>query len=124
MAKKPTDTGSTETHNLTLKKAAMIQALIKSLGVVSTAADTVGISRALHYEWLKTDPEYKSQYDALSDVQLDFIESQFHQRIKEGSDACIIFALKTKGRKRGYTEELTIRQTSETVKPQIPDDLE
>ena len=39
-------------QNPTLKKA-MIKALEKTMGVVSSAAIMVGICRSTHYEWLK-----------------------------------------------------------------------
>ena len=38
-----------------IKKKAIIEALIKSLGVVSTACKIVGIGRTTFYDWLKDD---------------------------------------------------------------------
>ena len=37
------------------RKKAMIGALQKSLGVVTTACKVVGIDRQTHYNWLETD---------------------------------------------------------------------
>lgn len=85
-------------------KKAMIQALEKSLGIVTTAAKQVGISRDTHYRWLKDDEEYKEAVDSIADMTLDFAESKLHQRMKDDSDTAIIFYLKTKGKKRGYIE--------------------
>lgn len=113
-----------DVHNLTLKKRAMIEALKKVLGNVKKACDLVGIARQTHYDWCRDDPEYKSQYEDLDNLVLDFVEDRLHDRIREGSDACIIYFLKTKGKKRGYTEELTIRQGTSTLKPEIPQDIE
>jgi hypothetical protein len=87
------------------KKKTMLEALEKSLGIVTTAANLAKVSRAVHYKWMKEDPEYKQAVDELQDVAIDFAESSLHKRIKEGSDACIIFFLKTKGKKRGYVQE-------------------
>lgn len=98
--------------NLTPKKELMLEALKKSLGIVTTACQNVGISRVTHYEWLNTDPEYKRQVEALDEVVLDFAESKLHQSINNGSDTATIFFLKTKGKKRGYIEKQEINNTN------------
>lgn len=94
-------------QNVTLKKA-MLEALEKSLGVVTTAANIVGINRKTHYDWLKNDEEYAEQVAALENMVLDFAESQLHSQIKEGNTTATIFLLKTKGKKRGYIERQEI----------------
>lgn len=91
-------------QNTTLKKAAMIEALEKSLGVVTTAAKSIGIERTSHYRWYLEDVEYKKAVDELADVALDFAESQLHKQIQNGEVSATIFYLKTKGRSRGYVE--------------------
>ena len=90
-------------QNSTLKKA-MIEALVKSLGVVTTAAKIANIDRGSHYNWLKEDPEYKAAVDSIEDIAIDFAESKLHKRIEDGDTTATIFYLKTKGKKRGYIE--------------------
>lgn len=92
-----------------MNKKAMIEALEKSLGIVTTACKQVGIARVTHYEWLKDDPEYKASVESIADLALDFAESQLHKQIQNGEVSSTIFYLKTKGKKRGYVErqELT-----------------
>jgi len=90
------------------KKKAMVEALEKSLGIVSTAAKQVGISRDTHYRWLKEDAEYKDQVEGIADLALDYVESQLFKSIGNHSDAATIFYLKTKGKKRGYIERQEI----------------
>jgi len=94
-----------------IHKKAMIEALEKSLGVVTSACKQVGIARQTHYEWYKEDTAYQAAVDELSDVAIDFAESQLHKQIKEGNSTATIFFLKTKGKKRGYVE----RQEVEAV---------
>ena len=89
-------------------KKALVEALEKSLGVVSTACKAAGISRDTHYRWLKEDPEYNAHLDALSEVAIDFAESHLHKLIKDGNPAATIFFLKTKGKNRGYVERQEI----------------
>jgi hypothetical protein len=94
-------------QNPTLKKA-MLEALEKSLGIVSTAAKLAGIDRTTHYVWLKADPDYKKAVASIADSVLDFAESHLYKLVKEGNPAATIFFLKTKGKKRGYIERQEI----------------
>ena len=89
-------------------KKAMIEALEKSLGVVTTACKSVGIGRTTHYMWLDEDPEYRRNVESISDIAVDFAESSLHKQIKEGNPTSTIFFLKTKGKKRGYVERQEI----------------
>ena len=91
--------------NTDIKKRSMIEALEKSLGIVTTACKSVGISRETHYRWIKEDKKYKSDVEDIADIALDFAESQLHKQIKDGEVTSTIFYLKTKGKKRGYYEK-------------------
>lgn len=109
MAKKK-DSGDEFQHNPTsIKKAAMLKALEKSLGVVTSAANEIGIDRSTHYEWLKTDKEYKRAFKEIENAALDFAESALHQQIKKGNPLSTMFFLKCKARKRGYIEQQDIK---------------
>ena len=89
----------------------MLEALQRSLGVVTTACNVVGIHRDSHYRWLKEDAEYDQAVKSIEDVALDFAESHLHELIKSGNPAATIFLLKTKGRKRGYIERQEVEVT-------------
>lgn len=89
-------------------KKAMLEALEKSLGVVTSACKSVGIGRTTHYLWMDNDPEYRKAVNDLENVAIDFAESQLHQQIKGGNPTATIFYLKTKGKKRGYVERQEI----------------
>jgi len=89
-------------------KKAMLDALEKSLGVVTAACKAVGIGRTTHYLWMQDDAEYRAAVEGISDVALDFAESQLHKQIEEGNSTATIFFLKTKGKKRGYIERQEI----------------
>ena len=91
-------------QNTTLLKKAMIDALEKSLGIVTTAAKTAGIDRTTHYRWLDEDEDYKKAVEDIAEMTIDFAESQLHKQIKDGNQSSTIFYLKTKGKKRGYIE--------------------
>lgn len=90
------------------KKEAMLEALERSLGIVTTACNAVGIGRTTHYQWMKDDREYKQAVKSIEDRTLDFAESHLHKLIREGNPAATIFFLKTKGKARGYVERQEI----------------
>ncbi len=90
------------------QKKHMLEALERSLGIVTTACNAVGIGRTTHYRWLKDDAEYKQAVKDIDNRTLDFAESHLHKLIKEGNPAATIFFLKTKGKGRGYVERQEI----------------
>jgi len=90
------------------KKEAMLEALEKSLGIVTTACNAVGINRSTHYDWMKKDSDYASAVKAIEGRTLDFAESHLHKLIKDGNPTATIFFLKTKGKARGYVERQEI----------------
>lgn len=108
MDKKPVVKRKKSLTKTNINKKAMIKALEKSLGIVTKACEKVGISRITHYQWLKDDEEYKTSVESVEDVALDFAETALHQQIEEGNPTSTIFYLKTKGKKRGYTEKQEI----------------
>jgi len=87
-----------------MNKKAMIAALKKSLGIVSTAVLKVGINRATHYKWLDSDPEYKAAAEEVGEEVLDFAESKLFQNVNDGKEASVFFLLKCRGKGRGYVE--------------------
>ena len=101
-------------QNVTLKRA-MVEALEKSLGIVTTACKSVGINRKTHYDWLKDDEQYKAEVESIEDIAIDFAESQLHKQIKDGIPTSTIFYLKTKAKKRGYVERTEVHQET-TIK--------
>ena len=89
-------------------KKAILEALEKSLGIVTTACKSVGIGRTQFYNWLKEDKEFADKVSDIENVALDFAESQLHKQISNDSTSATIFYLKTKGKKRGYVERQEI----------------
>jgi len=65
-----------KSQNATLKKNAMLKALESTLGVVTSACEVVGIDRRTHYRWMQEDEAYRVQVESLTDLAVDFAESQ------------------------------------------------
>jgi predicted DNA-binding transcriptional regulator AlpA len=120
------------TTNSDIVKKQLIDALEKSLGIVTTACKIVGCARSTFYEYYSKDQDFKNQVDELQNMTLDFAESQLHQQIKKGNTTATIFYLKTKGKHRGYIERKEVEMTasvstsklSEEAKKKIEDILE
>jgi hypothetical protein len=97
-----------KTNKTDNKKEAMLEALERSLGIVTTACNACGINRSTHYDWMKKDADYKQAVRDIENRTLDFAESHLHQLIRQGNPAATIFFLKTKGKARGYVERQEI----------------
>ena len=89
-------------------KKALIEALEKSLGVVTTACKSLGVGRTTFYGWLKEDEEFAEKVNDIQNIALDFVESKLFENIRDGKTSEMIFYLKTKGKKRGYIERQEI----------------
>jgi len=76
------------------RKEFMLQALGKTLGLVTPACKELGVSRDTFYRWLREDPEFKKKVDEIDDIQGDFVEHQLFKKIKEGSERSILFYMK------------------------------
>ena len=104
-------------HETKKNKQKMIQALERSLGIVTPACKEVGISRNTFYEWYKADEDFKKAVDDINEITLDFAENQLLKKIKEGSERSILFYMKYKARKRGYTDSLDVTSGGDKLNP-------
>jgi len=102
--------------NTNSDKNRMLSALAESLGNVSTACKSAGISRQSHYRWLKDDTDYTEAVLEQSDVALDIAEQRLMELIEEGSMRAIIFFLETKGKHRGYSKKIEYQDKSHGIK--------
>jgi len=96
--------------NKAVRKAAMIDALVLSHGIVYDACMMVGLSRNCHYSYYKNDDYYRELVDGIKEVALDFVEGKLMENIDKGYEASIIFYLKCIGKKRGYVETKEIKK--------------
>ena len=89
-----------------VRKKAMLNSMKSTLGNISVSAENVGISRATHYQWMKSDNNYKNEIIEINERVLDFVETALFKNIQAGKEASIFFYLKTKGKHRGYVETI------------------
>ncbi len=103
-------------HNPKLYKKKLLEALERSLGIVTPACKEVGISRNQFYHYYRTDEEFRKAVDDINEITLDFAENQLLKKIKEGSERSILFYMKYKARKRGYSDSIDITSAGEALK--------
>jgi len=90
------------------RKGEMLKALFKHNGQVTISAKEVGVERATYSAWLKNDPEFAAQVQAVEDSVDDWYEDAFKSLVKEGNPQAVIHAAKTRLRGRGYGEKLEV----------------
>ena len=92
----------------------IIRALEKHHGNISRAADSIKCNRATIQRRVHDDPKVKEVYESLRERDIDITEDVFRDKILSGDTACVLFALKTRGRKRGYDCERDVIVESAT----------
>jgi hypothetical protein len=101
---------SKEVYKTDSRKELMLDALKKTLGIVTTACQKADISRQTHYEWLREDPIYKKKVDEISEMAIDFVETKMFEGVNNNDSGLIKYYLSTKGKNRGYVERQENRQ--------------
>ncbi len=95
------------TKDTATKKARFLKAYEQQSCNISAACRAAKIkSRKTFYRWLESDPVFAEQVSDLDEADLDFSEGALKKQIGNGNIAAIIFHLKTKGRRRGYIEQI------------------
>jgi hypothetical protein len=87
------------------KKELFLDALRKTLGNIGEALELTGYPRSTVDSWRKKDSKFATAVAGMADVALDYVEGNLMKQIGAGNSASTIFYLKTKGKKRGYTEK-------------------
>ncbi len=104
-----------EQNRTKVAKEKMLNALEKSLGIVTNALKIAEVGRTMYYEWLKTDEEFAKKVKEMDNLALDFAESSLYKQVKDGNPSSTQFLLKNKGRERGYGDKLDITTQGEKI---------
>ena len=87
------------------RKQTFIDNLKASGGIICVACESTGINRSTYYRWRESDKDFADAVDEVMDAQVDFVESKLMELINAHDTTATIFYLKTKGKKRGWTEK-------------------
>lgn len=86
----------------------IIDALTKSKGILSIAAEHIGCTRQAIFLRMKKNPVLQAAADHAEESVTDYAETKLMQKISQGDMRAIIFRLETKGKKRGYVRRQEI----------------
>lgn len=98
-----------EQNRTQIAKKRMLEALEKSLGVVTTALKTTDLSRTNYYKWLKEDEEFAQKVNEIENISKDFVKSKYYECVKDKVPSVVIHAAKTQ---LGWNETNNIDVTS------------
>ncbi len=103
-------------ENTIRNKKLMLEALKKTLGIVTSACDMVGVSKSAHYRYLADDEHYKDEVFEIKERCIDFAETSLLTQIREKNTSATIFFLKTRAKHRGYVETVhnVVQETTES----------
>lgn len=100
-------------------KKLLLEALERTMGIVTPACKEVGISRDRFYTYYNSDEEFRRKVDDIQDIQVDFVEGQLFRKIREGSERSILFYMRYRGKKRGYSDSVDITTGGDKLDNQI-----
>ena len=88
--------------------AEVITALGASGGIISRAADALGMCRQSVHRRISGSPTLQEALDETRQVNLDLAEGKLLEAIQKGESWAVCFFLKTQGKGRGYIEKQSI----------------
>lgn len=97
------------------KKADILEAIKGSGGIVTTVALALNCDWHTAKENIEKYEETREAFSGELETGLDLVEGKAYAQAKNGDGAMIRFILATKGRKRGYGEEITVQQTADSA---------
>ena len=74
-------------------------------GNISKACKALGIDRKTYYNWKNSNDDFRDRAEEVIDKILDDIEDVVYTKALEGDLKAAFFVLKTKGKKRGWSEK-------------------
>src|SRR5581483_10055135 len=87
-----------------LTEKRVIDAIMQVHGMISTAAQALGVDRRTVYRWVEKHDSIKAALEDCREQTTDIAESALRRAIENGEAWAVCFYLKTQGRSRGYVE--------------------
>ena len=108
-----------ERNGTKIGKLNMLEALEKSLGIVTNALKISGTAKTTYHRWINEDEAFAKDVKEVGNTALDFAESQLFKQMKDNNHSSTQFYLKNKGKGRGYGDKLDITSNDEAIKIHI-----
>lgn len=84
------------------------EVLKETKGNLTATAESLGYTRRNVEKRIAKSKHLKDVLSEARDSFVDMVEGAMQKKIREGDTACIIFALKTRGRDRGWCERVEV----------------
>ena len=95
------------------RKAAFLAVYPRTMGVIASAAEHIGLERRTVFRWMQEDPEFKEQCDDVRERSIDFIETKLWQLAAKSHPATLMFMARTLGAKR-FSERQVVQHSEAT----------
>lgn len=100
-------------------KKQIIEMLRKHNGLVSMAAEELGMNRSSLQRRIRNNPDLQAALNECREELLDTTESQLIKAVKDGKEWAISLVLKTLGRARGYGDAQEVTVTAMTMYAEV-----
>lgn len=107
-------------ESIAIKKKQALEYLLECMGILSIAADKIGVTRRTVERWMNQDKKFAEEVEQSRERALDFVESKLFQLIRNDNPAAIFFFLKTKGKQRGYIERSEVESNVSVINVKMP----
>jgi len=97
---------SKKSDDVKFRKKMLLKALRKERMNITSACESVGISRETFYTYQREDSTFRKRVDELREANIDWVESKLMNNIDKGSERSIEFFLRTQAKHRGYYEKV------------------
>lgn len=98
--------------NPSANKKKLLKALRKTKGLIQLACKISKVSSGSYYDYYNEDPAFKEEADAINEELLDEWENKMQWHINNNSEKMLQFALKAKGKKRGFSDSSNLDITT------------
>lgn len=103
--------------NKKLSSKRVLDAITEHHGNLSAVARALGVARSTVYAHVEKDAGAALAVEEARETILDEVEATLEQRALDGHTAELIFFLKTRGKKRGYSEKQEVELTGSAGGP-------
>lgn len=83
-------------------------AIIDAKGILTVAAKKCNVTHSAMWQYVKNNPELNKAIEIATEEVLDLTELKFFEALRSGDPWAVKFMLATKGKRRGYSNDVAI----------------
>jgi len=97
-----------DVEGLELNKQKMLCSLYNNHGIIRVSCFAIQMSISAYYKYMREDAKFKEIVEDIQDNVVDKVESKLYELIELGDTGSVKFYMSTKGKNRGYAENIQI----------------